>query len=678
MNAIVERAKLSRLAALKTRSTVENSIDANPAAVTFPAQTLLPDLRIPKADAVADLDYLVPKPVLEDDNDAFQPQIRQKGTAPWTNIVEAGPEYPWVIPGPVAGRDWTIPYKIPRGLFREELTPETPTEWEFRYIYFAGGVNDVSSDISTFAIDLTRPYQVKNPPSDRTPGAPTWPSDLSPTDPINEQYLEGKTGIIVKPAIPANYESTDVYRFYFGTAPDPGRDDPVYAKVLSANNDAEIPAHVFVNAADGPHQLIYVSTDVAGNEGRRSNSSQRIVQHAKDPDPATVKPPVVTLANGVDGDDLIDLADTQVESQGVEFKVTVPTPNAPMDTIVGYWGGQSVGAEQRVGTNNELTFYAPYTLVKQVYGDTDGIVVTNVSYKMFRGTRELANSDIDIDVDISFIGPDPITIGLDAPTLTTTAGSDDEITEGDYQDEKITAHIDVFDAPPTQEGWLITLFFDDVKIGESIALTAGQEGTSIPIIIPWQIIYAQGSGTKVLRYMLHSPNSRNPTNSKPKDIPVEPFPIEMAAPEIVGLAGPLRRIGCPTLNFPTATYPNDGTDRRNMLIRVLPNPYTVDGETITVKYQGFNQETPPKPIPDTDAEATHLISGPFPPEGVLIGIGDWEEDFKPAHLGTGVVTYSISRATGNPTPNSLPASSELDLDDSQGRFCDEFEETADS
>ncbi|WP_460091053.1 hypothetical protein [Pseudomonas sp. S2_E02] len=677
MNAIVKKAHLSRLAALKARSTVHNAVDADPPlAVTFPAQTLLPDLRIPIASLNGDLEYVVPKPVIEDDDDSFQPQIRIAGTTTWLDVVDsADPDSPYIIPGAVTGRDWTVPYKIRRSLFREELTPEAPTQWEFRYIFFAGGINDVASSTATFAIDLTPPYRVKTPPgSDRNPGAPTWPADLGPTVPIDEAYLEGKTHIIVKPAIPANYEATDVYRFFFGPAPDPGRDTPVFNAVLSAAREAAIEVKVFVDAADGPHQLIYVSKDLPGNEGRRSNFSQRTVQHAKDPDPDTVVPPIVTLANGTDGDNLIDLADTQFDSQGVEFKVKVPTPNAPADTIAGYWGGQQVGTEQRVGANTELTFYAPYDLVKQVYGDTDGIVKTNVSFNMFRGIRPLADSNVEIDVDISYIGPDPITIGLEAPTLKTTAGTDNAIEEGDYGDNAITATIKLFAAPPTEEGWLIDLFYDDIQIGDPIPLTTGQEGKEITHVIPWSVIQQQESGPKVLRYTLYTPGSNNPTPSRPRDIPVDPFPIEMAAPVILGLAGSVRRIGCSTLNFPTETVPNDGTARRNLLVRVLPNTYTVDGETITLKYQAFERAEPTKPIPNTDATATYPISGTFPTDGALINIGDYEEDFKPAHMQLGRLTYSISRggAGNNPTPDSLPAESTLDLDDSQGRFCEEF------
>ena len=90
---------------------------------------------------------------------------------------------------------------------------------------------------------------------------------------------------------------------------------------------------------EGQNRLIYVATDLPGNRGKRSNPSQRTVVIL--PDPSVILPPVVPLANGQNGDGLIDLADTQFDPKGVEIKVTVPTPNSESDTIVVYWGGDS-------------------------------------------------------------------------------------------------------------------------------------------------------------------------------------------------------------------------------------------------------------------------------------------------------------------------------------------------
>ncbi|KAA0981060.1 hypothetical protein [Pseudomonas sp. ANT_J28] len=600
-------------------------------------------------------------------NDLLWPEARKKGAPAWENVL---PDPHFIDLGEVAGRDWDVPYEIPLSFMSEDTTPETPTEYEFRYRLYAGGSNEsISTPIITYAIDRTPPYKIKSPASDLTPKAPTWPADLGPNDPIDETYLEGKPGILVKPAVSPTYHQSDIYRFYWGPAPDPDRDTPVFEGALTAG-EALIPAAVF-KKDEGTNRLIYVASDLPGNRGKRSNPSQRTVVIL--PDPSVILPPVLPLANGPSGDGLIDLADTQFDSKGVEIKVTVPTPNSESDTIVVYWGGKPIAPEQRVGTNTELSFFASYDLVKEVYGNTDGSVVTEVSYKMFRSTREIATHKANVNVDVSFVGPDPILVGLDAPKLETSAGRIDEILEADYGDTGINITIDLFAAPPTEEGWLIDVFYDDVKIGNTILLTTGQEGKPLTIPLPWATVLAQQSGTKVLRYTLYTLTGVNPTPSKKKDIPVEAFPITMAAPEVMYLGGLLRNISCPTLNFPVIGNPGDGTPRRNLTVRVRKNPYTVDGETITVKWVPYDTATIPAPIPDADTTATYPIVGTYPDTGALIEIGVYATHFKPAHLGKGRVTYSISRggAGNNPTPDSLPAEHVVFLTDNQGKYCEE-------
>lgn len=669
MSAIVEKGKLSRKAVLQSKNKRADGVLADPPpAPTFPAQTIPGgDKRIPVEFLSSDLDYLIRQPLLEDPDDAIQPQIRKKDTATWIDIL---PDQ-FLELGPVAERDWTQPFKIPQSFLKEDLTPEEPTEWFFRYIFYAGGTNDVASLESSFAIDRTRYNVVKTPPSDRTPGAPTWPADLGPTDPIDDTYLDGKTGIIVKPYIAHNYMPNDTFHWFFSPAPDTERDTPVHKGSLSTTNqDTEIPAAVFLAAEEGPNRLVYVNIDAPGNKARPSNFSQRDVVHTPEPDPGTVVPPIVTLADGADGDNLIDREDMLFDPRGVEIVVKVPTPNSPADTIFVTLHNEQVGTEQRVETATELKFYAPRALVEQIYGNTDGIVQRTVAFEMFRGVKELATDSVDINVDISIVGADP----LPAPSLETTAGSDNEIKESDYGDNGIQASLAMPATPPTEEGWVLDFIFGSETFA-TVSLTTGQEGTTISRNLPWSVVEALGGGlTHVLRCELYVPTGSNRNKSAPQDIPVEAFPIQMDAPEILNLAGPARRIGCATLNFPTATNPGDGTPRRNLLVRILPNAFTVDGEEITLKYIAYPKNDPSTPIPDTDAETKYQISGTFPTDGVVIGIGDYEEDFKPAHQALGHVWYVISRGGpgNNPTPDSGVAMRELDLDDSEGRFCEEF------
>jgi hypothetical protein len=138
-----------------------------------------------------------------------------------------------------------------------------------------------------------------------------------------------------------------------------------------------------------------------------------------------------------------------------------------------------------------------------------------------------------------------------------------------------------------------------------------------------------------------------------------------------------------TVPKPVNEYPNDllwpearkkgAADWEN----VLPDPHYIDlgevadGETITVKWVPYDNAEPPAPISGADTTTTYPIVGAYPEPGVLIEIGDYPTHFKPAHLGKGRVTYSISRGAGAPTPDSLPAEHVVFLKDNQGKYCDE-------
>ncbi|WP_223513540.1 hypothetical protein [Pseudomonas sp. GL-B-19] len=661
MNAKVELGNRTRAAFLRQQnSRVEGLLADPPPASTITQQTLLPDLRIPIEHLVAPLEYTIPKPTAEAAGDLIQLFIRVKDAPDWVELQEF-----IALDDDISGRQWPLPLLIPVGFLIEETKEEPPTEYELQYVYWAGGTNNGDSLITTFAVDKTAPYKIKVSGTNLTPAAPTWPADLGPTVPIDEDSLaKYQDGVPVKAATYGNYHATDRVKFFWGVAPDTERDEPVFEGVLPVSLEVKIPTDVFRNGDEGSNSLVYVVTDLAGNKGKRSNASTRNVVFLPGIDPSTVLPPVIPLANGVGGDDLIDLADSQMTTVVVQ----VPKPSAPKDSIVIYWGEQQISPEQEVGTSTELTFTIPYDDIKSDYGNTDGEETTKVSYKMFRtGKGEIATNFKNIKVDISYIGPDPILIGLDPPTLKTTKGNDDEILEEDYGDNGIKVSIKLFATPPTEEGWLIDVFYDDIKVGATIPLTTDQEGTTLSVDLPWQTVLAQQSGTKVLRYVLFTVTGNNPTRSRTKDIIVEEFPIEMAKPEVLKLAGPAKLIGCSTLNFGSG---GDGNSRRNLQVRISKNKFTVDKETITLTWKGETSDTPPTPIETT---ATHDIDGEFPDEGVVIEIGTYLTHFRPLHGVDGVLTYSITRDGGADTPESLPATHRVFLTNSELQYCEEVD-----
>ncbi|KDD70740.1 hypothetical protein V466_05055 [Pseudomonas mandelii PD30] len=662
MNSRVDKAILSRSAVLQ-KSYGAGGVFANPVGVTITAQTLPGgDLRIPLAALSAPLNYTIPRPTEpEDPDDMIEFRIREKGTLNWEEL-----EAPQDL-GPIAGRTWPLPKTIPMTPWMvEKNTPESPTEYEIQYVYWYGAVNDGHSDIVTYVIDRTAPYRVKQPPSNLSPKAATFPVDLPPTAVIDEAYIgKNPNGITLTAAAYGNYHATDVLLAWVGRAPDPVRDQPVLEIDLPSTREFTIPIDVFVNAEEGVNTVIYRVRDLVGHLSKVSSPASREVKRIADP--TVFEPPVVPLAN----DDLIDLADCHL---GVKLEATVPAPYAATDTLMGYWGTEELG-EKLVSTavDGKLVWDVPYSTIKSVYGNTDGDEETEFSYAMFRGNRRLGGNNDKTLVNIHYIGPinpsepDPVNPALDQPVLTFPGGSTDKVEEGDFGKEA-TISIKLFAAPPTEEGWLVAIYYNNVQVGTRIPLAPGQENTTLTQQLPWDTIFAQGPGDKPLHWVLHTALNPNPTQCVPKDIPVDAFPIQTLAPEVQNLAGPLRRIGCSTLNF---VPPGDGTTRRNLRVTIPKSAYTVAGETITLSFAAYTDATPPVLVPGTETTADLPVPDPYPEAGAAVDIGIYGTHFKPANRTNGVLTYTITRSGTTPTPASAEARHFMLFTNSEGQYCEE-------
>lgn len=660
MNSRVEKAILSRRVLLQ-KSYGAAGVFADPPAVDIPAQTLPGgDLRIPVSALSAPLEYTIPKPTEpEDKDDLIEFKIREKGTTLWSDIE------PMQALGPIAERKWPLPKTIPlTPWMTEKTTPEAPTEYEVQYIYWYGAVNQGNSLIKTYAIDRTPPYRVKNPASNLSPKAANYPASIPPGSVIDEKVIaDNPGGIVLTAAAYDNYHATDELWAWFGKAPDTVRDEPVVKVTLPASREFTIPIQTYVDAEEGSNTVIYKVRDLAGNEGKNSNPVSREIRRIADPTKFDI--PVVPLA----ADDLIDLADC---SMGVTLEAEVPVPNAPTDTLAAYWGSGELGEKPVSGAvGGKLTWDVPYDKIKKVYGNTDGDEVTEFSYAMFRGNRYIGGNKDTTLVNIFYFGPvnpdepNPVNPVLEKPVLQFAGGSTDKVEESDYGNDA-TLSVELFTAPPAEEGWKATIYYDN-ELVKTFELRGGDEGTTLEATLPWNTIFTHGPGTKPVHWILHSDNNPNPISCTPKDIPVAAFPIQTPAPEVQNLAGPLKRIGCTTLNWGTG----DGTSRRNLRVIIPKSAYTVSGEKITLSFAAYTDATPPVLVPGTDTTAQLDVPDPYPDAGATIDIGVYETHFKPANRANGVLSYTITRTGTTPTPDSAKAQHFILLTNSEGQYCDE-------
>ncbi|UVK85977.1 hypothetical protein LOY52_13815 [Pseudomonas sp. B21-051] len=619
------------------------------------------DGRIPKEilDKNLPLPYTIPQPPEEYEGDTLDVNLYINGS---TTPVQLLFDHEL---GPVAGRLWPLPLEIPLTRLVELRTPETPTEYVLEYIIQAGGTNPTPADTTQYRIDRTYPYKVKEPASDLSPPAIAFPADLPHDREIDDVYLGSHPGgIDVRITLARlNAEATDVCDIYFGITTDPDYATPVLKDVVvPPTGFINIPLSILSALKDGVNTLTFTVKDRAGNISRRSRADTRVVRHLA---PPVAEKPVVPLADGKDGDTLINVADCVT---GVTVDVPVPQPSAPSDSIRVYWGSTQAGSEQPVGANTMLVFPVDYAIIKAEYGVTDGPVPTNVRYEMFRGAgAPIAKEDTDIDVDIFQDGPpnrdEPSDVNPDfeLPRLVSSQGVDNILDDNDHG-EDADIFVKLYAAPPAESALSVTVFYDDVPLTPDILLQPGDEGKELgPVVVPWSLIELKQNATIKTKWRLSRIGGNNPVFSREEDVVVNITKIDLPAPVVNGLFR--NRISCATLNFPPT---GDGTARRNLKVTVPQSPSMVVGRTVTLTWEGFSDANATVPIPGTRVQ---VIDRPVPDPVVDMEfeIGVYATHLKPVSGGWGKLTYTISSVI----PESTPAIHGVFLLNNEGQFCEE-------
>ncbi|VVO10007.1 hypothetical protein PS718_03352 [Pseudomonas fluorescens] len=622
------------------------------------------DLRIPVDKLSAPLKYEIPQPPQQYPRDKLSVWLQIKGD-PTREALVTGREL-----GPITERVWPLQLEIPVALLTERATPEEPTEWQLIYHLIANGSNPGTPIPTDYKIDKTPPYRTKTPDTNVSPPAIVFPLDLPPNKEIDDAYLGAHPGgieVTVTPAI-SNAEPTDKCDIYWGMPADPEYQTPVLVDQPLDTGKILMPQKIFLDSKEGLNTLTFVVKDLAGNISRRSKPDVRVVRRLAPPVPLK---PIVPLADGTDGDTLIDVADCK---RGVTIEVPVPIPSAPSDTIKAYWGKFEL-IEKPVGANTTLVFDVDYaTVIKPDYGVTDGSVQTTVKYEMFRGSgAPITTESIVIDVDISYPGPvnpdepDEVNPVLNYPRLVSSQLVDNELDDNDYGHDA-DIFIQLYDVPATEAAQSITVFYDDVELSPAYLLQPGEENTEIKAaVVPWSIIEKKLNATVNIKWRLSAVGGANPAYSRDQPVKVDVEKIEL--PKVIVHNLVFESIGCPTLNFLPDTdpdYPGDGTPRRNIKVTIPYSTSFVDGRTLTLKWEGYEDEAATMPIVGTAVTKDLPLTAPVPDENIETDIGTYETHLKPVSDAFGKLTYTISGVT----PESDPAIHFVFLKDNDDQYCE--------
>ncbi len=620
-------------------------------------------IRVEKLNA--DLAFTIPKPPFEYD-DPNDPNRNDK-----LSIFLRVENDPTPIPlvtglnlGPIVNRQWPMPFTIPRAELKELPTPELPTVYELVYILFARGTNPNPEAITQYRIDRTAPYRIKTPASNLSPPAISFPTDLPPSQKINDTYLgQHQNGIDITITLAANYDPTDVCDIYFGILSDPAYATPVMSNVaIPATGIINIPLAILQDLKEGLNTITIIFKDLAGNISLRSKPEQRTVERLA---PPVALEPVVPLADGTGGDDLIDVADCVT---GVTVEVTVPLPSTPTDSIRCYWGNTLLVPEQLVGTNTILVFPVEYPVIKTEYGVTDVDVSTIASYEMFRQgvLTPIATHSTSFKVNIHQPGgpnpgePSDVNPSFKKARLVSSQGIDNKLDDNDHGNDA-DIFVELPATPPAASGQFVTVYYDGVPLTPDYYLTPGDQGDIKMAVVPWRLIELKPNGLIPIKWTLSEVLGRNPVSSPNQDVDVKITKADLPKPVVDGLV--FDSISCPTLNF---IPPGDGTNRRNLKVVVPISPSMVSGRTVTLTWGGFTDSSADKPITGTQVSVPLVVPTPAPAAGMEFLIGDYMTHLKPVSNGYGKLTYTISSVV----PESDSAVHFVFLEDNNGDYCE--------
>jgi hypothetical protein len=406
-----------------------------------------------------------------------------------------------LYPGPILPGDFPLRIVLPQGC----LLPDGPVT--LRYLVTAYNDAETESSTATFIADTTPPFRELEPP------APTVP-DV----PITDDYFDNnEEGVVCTLPPYADWQPKDRVVFWWLNAVP---DDPTQIEITGETQVTTEPPFTFIvpadavrSTGDGGCYLVYTVIDKATNRSRLSVYAPVAV--ALGTLPSNLQDPVVAQAAD----------DGQVGLDDAHAGVIVGIPRfenwKATDRIEVTWG-DTVLAEEQVGSSPAelISILVPTSVLKDEYGDTEGPLPTNVSYRILRGDVGSVVKAITVDVDLSVIGPElPEWPDPENPTLEPAAvygAKSNQLNQLTRDDTGEDARCDLTLYAPVNAGEVLKVYWGEppVEVAEYVVQAGDTAGDVVPCTIKWEHIEAAGNAPELpVYYTIGHPDSPNTQRS---------------------------------------------------------------------------------------------------------------------------------------------------------------------
>ncbi|WP_177409306.1 hypothetical protein [Pseudomonas sp. PICF141] len=593
--------------------------------------------------------------------------------------------------GPIAGRDpAAIEIKVPTDMFVEDAQPATPTPYQVQLIvYKGGGGTDDPSNIVTFNIDRTAPFEVKYPSRIKNPPTPAPTFTNAPADAqrlVNEAWMKDPANAELKFTVNVGYplrRLDDDLEVHLTSA---GVSIQVFKGMVDATGAFTVQSTELRKLPNGRVMIHYFWTDLPGNRSA-SSTPAAVLTLGLALDPKLNKAPLVPftdpnatttiyLDNIAGLTAIVERASIDNAEPGDEITLTIEDPNDP--TIFVEIGTQPLA-------DADVPFTVTYSQLNEIYGTAQSDKQIKVYFDLVRGMDLFRSPAFFFTTNLYPSGgiypelPDLTNPAFALPVVTGASNTTDQLLPGDRDKPgKFTVTLALTD-PPITSGETAKCYLNNQLVGD---FSPFGDATAIEfsVTISALIIAALPTPTVPARWTRQKSGiDKNVISSSPKTVTVSGKKIDLLAPAVKVRNPELKnQIDCFAMINATTTWQLGVLIPEDLINLPI-------GKVITVHFAAYRDPEGTDLILRTEASAPYTIKAAVKlvvtpartgkPEisfmGNLGAVGE-ADNFKAAQPVTGTKAFGKYWYTADigGTQTSEPIIMPLDSITSSSEYCD--------
>lgn len=449
-------------------------------------------------------------------------------------------------------------------------------------------------------------------------GTPPWGRNepaaaVPPGDPITDAYLAQYTDVVC--TLPDyDWQDGDQVEFWWLNEPprDPDALPPDGAGAVSASpHQITVPADIVRAVGDGGCYVLYRLIDKAGNRSRLSRYVR--VSVALGPLPQDLAPPQVPQAD-VKG--YVDLYDA---FQGIVVAIPQFTNWKSTDRIEVTWGGTVLmPLPIDHGPQDPVLIGVPPGVLEQEYGQAEGRVATDVSYRVLRGDEAFGPESTRVDVDFSVPGPAlpewPDPVNPDLPPLQVMGEVSQTLNTLTRVDAEKDAIVTFKLYEPLKEGEVIQFYWAGTHVEEidyTVSVPPDEAEQDREVKIPWSYIRAAGNDPVLpVYYRITSPDAVNEQQSPTTPVDADAVTIVPEAPLCLNTTPANGYLTC-------ASLVHEGAEP--VVLVQIPDlsPYLADEDKVTLHWLPVDRMEDGEVIEEHVKTDEVVLGGEYPVTGFI-------------------------------------------------------------